>query len=56
LISVNTDLDLSYFKRMLEDTKRRLDEVSFIEQRAALVGSMTSLEGNKYILLIKIAS
>ncbi|CDW88805.1 UNKNOWN [Stylonychia lemnae] len=44
LIQVNNEVDLSYFKRMLEDTKRRLDQLSFIEQRAAMVGSISSLE------------
>lgn len=45
LVQVDAEVDLSYFKKILDDTKRRLDEMSFIEQRASMVTNEASLEG-----------
>ena len=37
LIQVDSEVDLTYFKKMLEDSKHRLEDLSFIEQRAVMV-------------------
>lgn len=50
LIQVDSEVDLSYFKKMLDQSKSRLEELSFIEQRAALVNNDTSLEGTNYLI------
>eukprot|EP00347_Sterkiella_histriomuscorum_P022697 403337496 len=43
-LMVDSEVDLTYFKRMLDDTKKRMDDVSFIEKRAVMANSDTSLE------------
>ena len=52
LIQVEQDIDISYFKRILEDSRRRVEELPFIEQRAMESTSDSNLEGN----LFRIAS
>jgi hypothetical protein len=42
---VDSEVDLTYFKKMLDDIKRKLDDVSFIERRAAMATNDTTLEG-----------
>ena len=46
LIQVEQDIDISYFKRILEDSRRRVEELPFIEQRAMESTSDSNLEGN----------
>ena len=45
LIQVEQDIDISYFKRILEDSKQRVEELPFIEQRAMMSSSDGNLEG-----------
>jgi hypothetical protein len=45
LIQVDSEVDHTYFKKILEETKNRIEELSFIEQRTTMVTNETSLEG-----------
>ena len=44
-LMVDSEVDLTYFKKMLDDLKNRLDDVGFIEKRASMASNDTSLEG-----------
>ena len=45
LIQVEQDIDISYFKKILEDSRKRVEELPFIEQRAMETTSDSNLEG-----------
>lgn len=47
-------MDLTYFKKILDDTRTRIDELSFLEQRATMGLSGTSLEGTYLLHIILI--
>lgn len=50
LIQVDQDIDTSYFKRILEESRNRVEELPFIEQRAMMSTPDSNLEGKQHFI------
>ena len=49
LVEINAEIDQDYVKNMLESTKKRLEEMGYIEQRALnFGGGDVNFEGKRH--------
>ena len=45
LIQIDADVDEGYFKDMIDNVKKRMDQPSYAEQRALMMATDSSFEG-----------
>ena len=45
MIQIDSKVDIDYLKNMLEDTKRRMEDIGYVEQRALAINDYSSIEG-----------
>jgi hypothetical protein len=46
MIQIDHELDQGYLKNMLEETKRRVDDMGYVERRGMTFSNDTNFEGN----------